>query len=117
MAFPIDGPNNSIAGGTNMTKDDQLNLAFGNYHEETPVIKTNRTQNDPTSSIYTPKQNPSVINFDSNTNSTPIHGSTTAGLGSTTFLDGAPAPKGDELFESKRWCGKEKVNSTKIKKK
>ena len=28
MAFPIDGPNNSIAGGTNMTKDDQLNLAF-----------------------------------------------------------------------------------------
>ena len=68
-----------------MTKDDQLNLAFGNYHEETPVIKTNRTQNDPTSSIYTPKQNPSVINFDSNTNSTPIHGSTTAGLGSTTF--------------------------------
>ena len=27
--LPIDGPNNSIAGGTNMTKDDQLNLAFG----------------------------------------------------------------------------------------
>lgn len=108
MAFPIDGPNNSIAGGTNMTKDDQLNLAFGNYHEETPVIKTNRTQNDPTSSIYTPKQNPSVINFDSNTNSTPIHGSTTAGLGSTTFLDGAPAPKGDELLNPNAGVGRKK---------
>lgn len=108
MAFPIDGPNNSIAGGTNMTKDDQLNLAFGNYHDEAPVIKTNRTQNDPTSSIYTPKLNPSVINFDSNTNSTPIHGSTTAGLGSTTFLDGAPAPKGDELLNPNVGVGRKK---------
>lgn len=104
MAFPIDGPNNSIAGAANVDKDAQMKLAFGNYDardeytdseikENPPVIKTNRVTNDPSTSIYTPKQNPSVINFDSQGKAEPIHGESTAGLGSTTFLNGAPAPK------------------------
>ncbi|CAK9439052.1 uncharacterized protein LODBEIA_P32760 [Lodderomyces beijingensis] len=97
MAFPVDGPNNSIAGAGNVDKDAQMKLAFGNYEEpevEPPaVIKTNRVSNDTSTSIYTPKQNPSVINFDSTAKAEPIHGFSTAGLGSTTFLDGAPAPK------------------------
>ncbi|ODV95283.1 hypothetical protein PACTADRAFT_50029 [Pachysolen tannophilus NRRL Y-2460] len=36
---------------------------------------------------------PSIIQFDSNTKQAPVHGSTTLGLGSSTFLDGAPASK------------------------
>lgn len=112
MAFPADGPNNSIKGAGNVTKDEQLNLAFGHYTEDhneivgsrgkptapsgettTPLIKTNRTHNDLTTSLQLPKQNPSVINFDSNVKADQVHGPSTAGLGSSTFLDGAPAPK------------------------
>lgn len=113
MAFPADGPNSSIKGvGGNIDKNEQMNLAFGNYDGEqdqiagktspvknqnsdgpVPLIKTNRKTNDVPTSLFTPKQNPSVINFDSNMKAEPIHGSTTAGLGSSTFIDGAPAPK------------------------
>ncbi|EGW31442.1 uncharacterized protein SPAPADRAFT_62006, partial [Spathaspora passalidarum NRRL Y-27907] len=118
MAFPVDGPNNYIGGsGGNIDKNEQMDLAFGNYNadrddatfrrpgatmrtgrlsDDGPVtagLKTNRVHDDPSSTIYTAKQNPSVINFDSNLKAQPIHGSTTAGLGSTTFVDGAPAPK------------------------
>ncbi|KAI5968394.1 hypothetical protein CANMA_002385 [Candida margitis] len=116
MAFPADGPNNSIAGAGNFDKNQQMNLAFGydeandskldgekshakaESKEAVPLIKTNRVSNDPQTSIYTPKQNPSVINFDSTQKAEPVHGSTTAGLGSTTFLDGAPAPRGADDF-------------------
>lgn len=128
MAFPADGPNNSISGlGPNRGRDEQMNLAFGNYDENdhneivnsrvgkkngaapsvapstsaptngspdsVPLIKTSKHSDDPTSTLYTPKQNPSVINFDANKSSVPVHGSTTMGLGSSTFLDGAPAPR------------------------
>lgn len=129
MAFPADGPNNSIKGlAPNVNDDERINLAFGNYDDNdhnqivgrtgsvkkkvvtppssshpindaidgtdaSPLIKTNKASADPSTTLYTPKQNPSVINFDPNVNSEPIHGSTTAGLGSSTFLDGAPAPR------------------------
>lgn len=100
MAFPVDGPNNSIKGmHGNVDKDQQMNLAFGNYEENAgrpdavPVIKTNRTEDDPQSTMYTPKQNPSVTNFDSTGKLQPVHGSVTEGLGSSTFVDGAPAPR------------------------
>lgn len=118
MAFPADGPNNSIAGAANFDKNQQMNLAFGidnvndskldgkgnhfkgDEKDAVPVIKTNRISDDPQTTMYTPKQNPSVIAFDSTQKAEPIHGSTTAGLGSTTFLDGAPAPKGSEDYLS-----------------
>lgn len=122
MAFPADGPNSSIKGaGGNIDKDEQLNLAFGNYDgsedqfvgkkspvrkqdddNQVPLIKTNRKSNDVPTSLFTPKHNPSVINFDANMKAEPIHGSTTAGLGSSTFIDGAPAPKSanDDQFLS-----------------
>lgn len=112
MAFPADGPNNSIKGSAgNVDKNEQMNLAFGKYDggvdpmvgkaspskrtgsdPQVAMIKTNRTDNDMTSTLFTPKTNPSVINFDANMKAEPIHGSTTAGLGSSTFIDGAPAP-------------------------
>lgn len=118
MAFPADGPNNSIKGlAGNVDKNEQMNLAFGHYdvdnrngfssgrrgsaspvkEEFVPVIKTSRASDDP-QSLYTPKQNPSVVNFDANIKAEPIHGSTTAGLGSSTFIDGAPAPKVNDEF-------------------
>lgn len=116
MAFPADGPNSSIKGaGGNIDKNEQMNLAFGNYDGEqdqlvgktspvrrqsndnqVPLIKTNRKTNDVPTSLFTPKHNPSVMNFDANMKAEPIHGSTTAGLGSSTFIDGAPAPKGTD---------------------
>jgi hypothetical protein len=118
MAFPIDGPNNSIKGlSGNVDKNEQMNLAFGNYSgeqnevlgragsvkrangasplksgDEGGLIKTNRIGADPAAS-YTPSHNPGVVNFDSNVKAEPVHGVVTAGLGSSTFIDGAPAPK------------------------
>ncbi|CUM64774.1 uncharacterized protein PRCAT00002385001 [Priceomyces carsonii] len=114
MAFPADGPNNTISGMTGSSKTDQLNKAFGNFDDndqneivgrrisvrraksadnDVPVVKTSKSSNDPLSTYNTMKANPSVINFDSKLKAEPIHGSTTAGLGSSTFVDGAPAPK------------------------
>ncbi|KAK6462288.1 Pal1 cell morphology protein-domain-containing protein [Scheffersomyces coipomensis] len=58
----------------------------------TPTIKI-----DPSSSIYT--QNPSVIDFNANIKAQPIHGEISQGLGSTTFLDGAPASRAAETHE------------------
>ncbi|EAZ63016.2 predicted protein [Scheffersomyces stipitis CBS 6054] len=121
-AFPVDGPNNSIAGLAKTDKNEQMNLAFGTYtdddqneiigrkgsirrarataKDDAPVVlKTNRSTHDQQSTLFTPKHNPSVINFDANLKAEPIHGSTTAGLGSTTFVDGAPAPKAAEMNE------------------
>lgn len=131
MAFPADGPNNSIKGTANKDKHLHIDLAFGNSdldqneivgrsasrsngrgsvsgaggarsgsianggagssgeNGENPAFKID----DPTSSLYIPKHNPSVINFDANQVATPVHGEFTPGLGTSTFLDGAPAPK------------------------
>lgn len=112
MAFPADGPNTSMkAFGPGFNNNDRMNLAFGYGDDQNdivgrvstqkvaqpPVPKTNWTSNDP-QSIYTPKLNPSVVAFDANEKSAPVHGLTTAGLGSSTFLDGAPAPRGDEFL-------------------
>lgn len=104
MAFPVDGPNNTISGIQNVDTNQQLNLAFGTYNEDdqneivgrriskdngtTPLIKTGHEANE----FDAPQQNPGVMAFDANGKATPVHGSTTAGLGSTTFIDGAPAP-------------------------
>lgn len=121
MAFPVDGPNNSIKGlgGYNNSKTEQMNLAFGKYDAEgeefgaknkanalqktvSPVAPANNTAIIPPPSILANGKNtsspynsaaPSVINFDSNVKSEPIHGIVTGGLGSSTFIDGAPAPK------------------------
>lgn len=109
MAFPADGPNNSMkAFGPGVNNNDRMNLAYGNFSEDqneivgkvgpgiqVPVLKTNRSSNDP-QSAYTPRLNPSVLAFDANEKAAPVHGPTTAGLGTSTFLDGAPAPRLDD---------------------
>ncbi|CAH2352612.1 hypothetical protein CLIB1423_07S03532 [[Candida] railenensis] len=131
MAFPADGPNNSIKGTANKDKHSHIDLAFGNSDlDQNEIVgrsasrskgrssvsgaggaRSGSTSNggaastgengenpafkidDPTSSLYIPKQNPSVINFDANQVAVPVHGEFTPGLGTSTFLDGAPAPK------------------------
>ncbi|QPG73433.1 hypothetical protein FOA43_000743 [Brettanomyces nanus] len=146
LAFPPDGPNNSIKGvGPLHSKADQYDLVFG-LSEEDPLYSTKisrgantpptqdrqasssqqqlRAQVSPSEQrsssqpprlqFYTGKtpygnglvvkkasrstvglndiaSNPNETRFDVNTKSTPVHGDTTLGLGSSTFLDGAPA--------------------------
>ncbi|VEU21485.1 DEKNAAC102764 [Brettanomyces naardenensis] len=145
LAFPPDGPNNSIRGmGPVHTKEDQYDMVFG-LSEEDPLystkissdahrplgqassqqqqVRSQATQTAQSNSTpqlpqqphyYTGKtpygngvvvkkasasavrlndlaDNPTVTRFDVNTKSTPVHGDTTLGLGSSTFLDGAPA--------------------------
>ncbi|SGZ51453.1 CIC11C00000001842 [Sungouiella intermedia] len=113
MAFPADGPNTSMkAFGPGVNNNDRMNLAYGNFSEDqneivgrvgtnknnqAPVLKTNRTSNDP-QAAFTPRLNPSVLAFDANEKAAPVHGPTTAGLGTSTFLDGAPAPRGDDYL-------------------
>ncbi|ODV78509.1 Pal1-domain-containing protein [Suhomyces tanzawaensis NRRL Y-17324] len=112
-AFPPDGPNSSIKGYGGTDKNQQINLAFGQFEDQneivgrktsikykpkdTTVTKTYETEEPP--QIRTPadiSSNPSIVNFASNLKAEPVHGSTTAGLGSSTFIDGAPAPKSSE---------------------
>lgn len=113
MAFPADGPNTSMkALPDGDSKDSHLYMAFGDAQDQNEIVgsigapgsngstqigpKTNRVPDQ--SSMYTPRQNPSVMAFDVHAKAEPIHGPSTAGLGSTTFLDGAPAPKTDDFL-------------------
>lgn len=95
MAFPADGPNSSIAGAANSkspmkevfgqeaTDDDDAYL-YGNKIYS-------RGNNSSTNTIGAIKPNMNgVTQFDVKAKNL-VHGPTTVGLGSTTFLDGAPA--------------------------
>ena len=125
LAFPPDGPNNSIKGMAPMNStENQYDLMFGVGDDE-PLYTTkishqgsssqqNRSRSSGNPDYYTGKtpygnglivkkatqstirlnelnNNPTTTRFDVNTKSTPVHGDTTLGLGSSTFLDGAPA--------------------------
>lgn len=105
MAFPADGPNNSISGAplSGNKREEQMNLAFGHYRESlpnangVPFAKTNRdVPQEAMHALHAPSQNPAVVNFDTSKQAEPIHGLLTRGLGTSTFVDGAPAPKDAE---------------------
>jgi hypothetical protein len=111
MAFPADGPNNLIKGYGSKDKHLHMDAAFGTYDDEqneiigrrsgandVPLIKTNHPNSSDPAALYMPKHNPSVINFDAKQKAIPVHGELTAGLGTSTFVDGAPAPRGDEYL-------------------
>lgn len=101
LAFPADGPNNSIGGAS--TKKSALNEVFGReeldddddiYNTEVskktlPVIISNAGSTTTLDAIK-PNTN-GLTQFDAKGKSQVVHGPTTMGLGSTTFLDGAPA--------------------------
>lgn len=112
-AFPVDGPNNSLLGFTlaNKINEQKFNMTFGNYNDDdhqtigrqaltrdigrlrladaVPVIKTNVAGSE----VDPPSLNPKVVAFDLTGKGEQVHGLTTAGLGSLTFIDGAPAPR------------------------
>lgn len=85
-AFPIDGANNTVTGvDPNRDRYATENQIMGRTDAEAfRDFGTSRT-------IGRSLDGPST--FDSTIKEKPIHGNTTAGLGSSTFLDGAPAPR------------------------
>ncbi|OBA19726.1 Pal1-domain-containing protein [Metschnikowia bicuspidata var. bicuspidata NRRL YB-4993] len=108
MAFPADGPNNSMK--ANAGPKDNIELAFGNIEDHNMIIGRSArlhsaTKGSPQAKPFgtqgdIPRLNPSVVAFDAHEKAAPIHGFSTAGLGSTTFLNGAPAPKLDDSSSS-----------------
>lgn len=102
LAFPADGPNNSIRGTANVNKDATLRYIQGREDEEdddlyappSTVAPRNtyaRGANGSDSTLAAVKNDVKITSFDAKGRATPVHGETTLGLGSTTFLDGAPA--------------------------
>lgn len=106
MAFPADGPNNTMKARTNADKNDPMNLAFGNYEDHNMIVGTAVPGGSPYSKptvadpqiAQLPRLNPSVVAFDVNQKAVPVHGPSTFGLGSTTFVDGAPVSKAEEVI-------------------
>lgn len=112
MAFPADGPNNSIGGAPN--KKNAMNEVFGREDpddDDIYQVRPTTALNKPRTTVFGVSSDPPSVNGSSTTlnalkpgekNLTPfdprgriktVEGPTTEGLGSTTFLDGAPAPQ------------------------
>lgn len=85
-AFPADGPNNSLA------FEDQT---AANYRREQEVYGR-ATQRSPET----------MPSFDPTERSPKVYGDRTAGLGSSTFIDGTPASR-----EAQREAGRERATS------
>ncbi|SCU80783.1 LAMI_0B03686g1_1 [Lachancea mirantina] len=93
MAFPVDGPNSSISGVSN--NKSAMNEVFGRDETEDDDLygksKFRPYNNNSSTTISAIKPDMSVTQFDTSKKTELVHGPTTVGLGSTTFLDGAPA--------------------------
>lgn len=130
-AFPADGPNNSIKGmGPNNSKDDQYDMVFGidkanNYDNEYPAQSeitssdtlkrgyTNGTiirKADPADleSIAPGARQPALEQVDAGITAK-LHGDTTLGLGSSTFMDGAPAYGATSTHKESSGLGRKKT--------
>lgn len=84
-AFPIDGANNTVSGmDPNRDRYAVENQIMGRDNEAFHDYSKSR-------SLGRSQDNPST--FDATLKAKPVHGNTTMGLGSSTFLDGAPAPR------------------------
>lgn len=89
MAFPVDGPNSTIKGlGPNNTKEHTIDTVLGKTPDENDTLYQTRINKERINAFNSP-----VIQFDAKVKEQPIHGTTTLGLGSSTFLEGAPASK------------------------
>ncbi|CAI4545612.1 AFI_G0026210.mRNA.1.CDS.1 [Saccharomyces cerevisiae] len=99
LAFPADGPNNTVGGRT--SKKSTLDEVFGRETVDDDSETLNQLQdraylfnkaNSSTTILDAIKPNSkNITQFDSKMKTELVHGPTTMGLGSTTFLDGAPA--------------------------
>lgn len=87
-AFPIDGANNSLS-GVDPTRDKYAteNTIMGRANEEAYLDYSKPVIGRKT------KGSETIGAFDPRVNESPVHGDVTWGLGSTTFLDGTPAPR------------------------
>lgn len=100
LAFPVDGPNNSIRGMGNNTKEETINYVMGRHNNDFDAGSAGATddlyhnsQTQSNSTISAIKPDPNITHIDANKPSTPVYGQTTLGLGASTFLDGAPAAR------------------------
>ncbi|OXB45366.1 hypothetical protein B1J92_A02409g [Nakaseomyces glabratus] len=95
LAFPADGPNSTIGGVT--SKKSAMNEVFGveEDDDDNDLYRISGQVAGSTTSVNTKdaiKPNVGDIKqMDIKSKTEKIHGPTTVGLGSTTFLDGAPA--------------------------
>ncbi|OJZ82314.1 hypothetical protein ASPFODRAFT_211029 [Aspergillus luchuensis CBS 106.47] len=88
QAFPKDSANMALGGAGPNNANIDLNLFHGTMDEG---------YNDySTSAAVDPRNNKSeTANFDPTTRIEPVHGAESMGLGTSTFLDGAPASRAD----------------------
>lgn len=103
LAFPADGPNSSISGvgggksaikevfGHNDADEDDYLYESGRSNNFKGVVASGSS-----STIDAIKPHNRVMQFDTKARTELVHGPTTVGLGSTTFLDGAPAAKSEQ---------------------
>ncbi|KAL3230187.1 hypothetical protein RNJ44_01550 [Nakaseomyces bracarensis] len=96
LAFPADGPNSTIGGVS--TKKSAMNEVFGvEEDDDTDLYNIRDRSVGSTASVNTKDAiRGNVGEFkqvDVKSKTDKVHGPTTYGLGSTTFLDGAPASK------------------------
>lgn len=115
-AYAIDGPNNCIKGLSGAPdQSEQMNLAFGKYYDDDAhgiaTISPSKIQHPLQANPALSESYPSIINFDSQRLAQPIHGPATAGLGSTTFVDGGPAPRAaqDDMLSPSRTMSRKKL--------
>ncbi|KAG0657909.1 hypothetical protein C6P45_002316 [Maudiozyma exigua] len=87
MAFPADGPNSTI-GGT-FRKKSAMDEVFGvdDADDDLYQVKGGNVSKDAIRANVD-----GLRQVDATSKGEKVHGPTTSGLGSTTFLDGAPAP-------------------------
>lgn len=104
-AFPADGPNNTLSGvdyqiGNQKTEDRIMgrmeNEAFTEFSKGVQQQKLLETQQLKKQNHQYDSQFLHDNGFDPTIKSNPVHGNTTLGLGTSTFLDGAPAPRAVE---------------------
>ncbi|GMM58797.1 Pal1 protein [Maudiozyma humilis] len=88
MAFPADGPNSTI-GGT-FRKMSALDQIYGVDDADFDMYQHSSGRNASKDAIRTNVDD--LRQVDAKSKAEKVHGPTTYGLGSTTFLDGAPAP-------------------------
>jgi hypothetical protein len=106
LAFPADGPNSSIRGASGRTFKDQTIDYIHGLRDDDDDLYTSSVSKRPTNAsqdtISAIKASPNIIQFDTKVKADPVHGETTLGLGSSTFLDGAPAASSVAVEEAQQ---------------
>ncbi|KAK5789965.1 hypothetical protein VI817_007252 [Penicillium citrinum] len=83
QAFPKNSTNMALGGSGPNNSNIDLNLFHGRMEEGYNDFSTSGAH----------RSNTETVSFDPKSNVDPIHGSESAGLGTSTFLDGAPASR------------------------